>query len=388
MTLNRPAQAKKQTSDIWWDSIKFEIRSAKEALKRHLNSLKFWRNQKFEFQLENQSRTRVIYSGESTYLPAIKALLQIKPIDSEPLGSLSQNAQEPIIQVSDTPMLGALRIPLCLATIVPLNRSMEDIMATYSRSLRRSIQQLYPQYQYVRVNDIATVDRLDDHMLRPYITARHDVGAAHLSKAAVHNMALKDFGHMDVLMQGDEEVGCHLGNAYAKCGKRYWHVNRLGYPEAVFSDFKRWGDVNSINLHLALENAIQEGYDFCDYGVSMAKPGGGLIEWKRRRKGYLSVIGNPRHFYLKLPKQGSARLLWETPLFSIQGRRIHLHLGLPKGINDELFSKRYHEMGYDGLTYVYLYSAQLPSDAMLAKLEEIFAEALYKPTIVIRQVQD
>jgi hypothetical protein len=255
-------------------------------------------------------------------------------------------------------------------------------MANYSRSLRRSITAQRAEYRYETVNDITKVDAIEQEMLRPYATARHDVGAFQLDSNTVKKLALTKCGRLDLLFSGEEAVGCHLGNNYVYKGKRYWHVNRFGYPHKVFSDYKLWSEVNSINLHLALEAAIENGYDYCDYGLSLARPGCGLIEWKRRRKGFLSTYGNSNYIYLKLPDNGAAKFLWDSPLFTVENGKICLHLGIPEGIADEDVAARYHEMGYGGLYKVYLQCNKPPSEKLIEMIRDLYADQESQPMII------
>ncbi|MES2181740.1 MAG: hypothetical protein V4493_06545, partial [Pseudomonadota bacterium] len=215
-----------------------------------------------------------------------------------------------------------------------------------------------------------------------YATARHDVAAFQLDSSLVRKLALTKCGRLDLLFSGEEAVGCHLGNSYIHRGKRYWHVNRFGYPHKVFSDYKLWSEVNSINLYLALEAAIEDGYDYCDYGLSLARPGSGLIEWKRRRKGFLSTYGNYDYIYLRLPENGAAKFLWDSPLFTVENGKICLHLGIPVGKTDEDAIARYHEMGYGGLFKVYLQCIQPPSERLIEMIRDLYADQESQPMII------
>jgi hypothetical protein len=159
-------------------------------------------------------------------------------------------------------------------------------------------------------------------------------------------------------------------------------VNRFGYPAHIYSDYKRWGDVNAMNLHLALESAIANNYDYCDYGISLAKPGAGLIEWKRRRKGFLSSHGIYQYFYLTLPKNGAAEFLWHSPIFGVEGEAVTLHLGLPADKTEEEIKARYHEMGYGGLQKVYLHANQAPSAALIASIQILYADQASQPEVI------
>jgi hypothetical protein len=343
-------------------------------------SLFFWKWRRFQFPLNESNLTMVQYLGRPENKPSVMALLGINhDTCSGPVAVVPHSEK---IFTSDFPMRNALCLPFCLTTIVKLNRSVEDVMANYSRSLRRSITSQCSEYRYEAVNDIAKVDAIELEMLRPYATARHDVSAFQLDSDVVRKLALTTCGRLDLLFSGEEAVGCHLGNQYMHSGKRYWHVNRFGYPHTVFSDYKRWSDVNSINLHLALEAAIRNGYDYCDYGLSLARPGSGLIEWKRRRKGFLSTYGNYKYIYLRLPKSGAARFLWDSPLFAVEKGKVCLHLGIPEDKTDEDVAARYHEMGYGGIYKVYLHSVKPPSEKLIEMIQDLYLDQESQPMIV------
>ena len=358
-------------------SLRFEIRQKKFQLKHLFARLNYLNWQHFSFPLSETNSATIHYKGR----PENKALLMALLGADAAISNLSIPSGSKVY-VTEHPMRDAICIPFALITIVKLGRSIEDIVSTYSKSLRRSINSERPNYRYQAIDNIDKVDAIENIMLKPYATARHDIGAAQLEPGLVRKFAQQQHGRLDLLMQGDEQVGCHLGNPYTRKGKRYWHVNRLGYPSSVFTDYKRWGEVNSINLHLALEAAIENGYDYCDYGVSLAKPGHGLIEWKRRRRGFLATHDNFDYFYMKLPKTGGAQFLWDSPVFGVEGGKPTLHLGIPKGKTEEEMLARYHEMGYGGLYKVYLDCVIPPSAQFLESMRALYADQDPQPLII------
>jgi hypothetical protein len=362
-------------------SIRFEIRQKRAQLAHFFASLRFWQWQHAKFPLSESNPTTIHYKGRLQNKPVLMALLGVDATTTTQINEHT-NSSANEVYVTEHPMRDAICIPFALITIVKLGRSIEDIVASYSKSLRRSINSERPNYRYHAIDEIDKVDAIESSMLRPYASARHDIGAAQLQSGLVRRFAQKAHGRLDVLLQGDEEVGCHLGNPYTRKGKRYWHVNRLGYPQTVFSDYKRWGEVNSMNLHLALEAAIANGYDYCDYGVSLAKPGHGLIEWKRRRRGFLATHDNFKYFYLKLPKTGGAQFLWESPVFGVEGGKPTLHLGVPEGKTDEELLARYHEMGYAGLYKVYLDCVKPPSAQFIESIRTLYADQETQPLVI------
>ncbi len=358
-------------------SLRFQIRQTPPQLKHFFSSLNWLKWQHYSFLLNETNLTTVHYNGCPENRPVLMALLGADSAISCPA---IPNDDE--VYVTDHAMRHAICIPFCLITIVKLGRPIEDIVATYSNRLIRYIKSQRANYRYQVIDSFEKIDAIENNMLKPYASARHGAGAAQLGPGVVQKIAQKAYGRLDLLLQGDEEVGCHLGNSYTRKGKRYWHVNRLAYPSNVFLDTKRWGEVNSINLHLALESAIENGYDYCDYGGSLARPGDGLIDWKRRRRGFLATHGNFEYFYMKLPKTGGAKFLWDSPVFGVERGKPTLHLGIPEGKTEEEMLARYHEMGYGGLYKVYLDCVTPPSAQFVESIRALYADQDPQPLII------
>lgn len=365
----------------YWRSIKTTIRNKKEQFEHFLETSKFWQHKTHRFLLSESNPIVVRFTGRDISVNPIKSLLGVS-LEAAELPKMTAQPDSKEVVISEFPSLGTLAIPLCLSTIVKLDRPIEEIMAGYSRSLRRSINKLLPKFKYETVNNESQIMQLERTMLRPYAEAKHNVGAAQLDIQELKRLALSEYGGLDILYEDAEQVGCHFGNSYVKANKNYWHVNRFGYTEAIYSDFPRWGEVNSINLHLALLKAISDGYDYCDYGVSLARPGSGLIEWKRRRKGFLSPAGQ-QFFYLKPPITGAADFFWGAPLFSVKNKNIALHLGIPQAKTEEEIAEKYHEMGYEGLQKVCLYCQTQPTEITIATINSLFEGQTQKPLIEI-----
>jgi hypothetical protein len=357
-------------------SLKFEIKYKFNATVSLIKSFYFWNWRKISFFTNDTEETAVLFFGNARNKWPLMALLGLTPNDNNFVCSEFKNRA----LITDFPLPNALCVPATLATIVPLNRSIDDILATYSRSLRRSIVGQRADYHYETVNDLDKIVATEAELLKPYANARHE-NAHHLGLETIINLAAGEYGRLDLLYSGEEIVGCHLGNSYERRGKKYWHVNRFGYPASVFSDYKRWGEVNSMNLHLALEAAIQEGYDYCDYGTSLARPGAGLIEWKRRRKGVLAEDYGI-YFYVKLPRKSAAQFFWDSPLFAIEDHKITLHLGVPQGKTDEEVMGRYNEMGYGGLYKVYLHSNSTLNKALVSSVHDLYVDQITLPEII------
>lgn len=363
-------------------SLRFELKQHIYRTKHFCAALCFWQWQRSKFPFNANNTITINYLGRPQNKRILMSLLGVDAANiNQPNTSLA-NTKANEVSVTQYPMRDAICIPFSLVTIVALRRPIETIVASYSKSLRRSINAERPNYRHKAINDIAKIDEIERDMLKAYATARHDNGAAQLEPGLVAKLAQPRYGRLDLLLHNDEPVGCHLGNFYTRKGKCYWHVNRLGYPQHIFSDYKHWGEVNSMNLHLALESAIENGYDYCDYGVSLAKPGHGLIEWKRRRKGFLATHDNFKFFYMKLPKSGGAQFLWHIPVFGVESGKPTLHLGIPADKTDAELLERYHEMGYAGLYKVYLDCVTAPSAHFIESIRALYADQQTQPLVI------
>jgi hypothetical protein len=250
------------------------------------------------------------------------------------LASVSSGEALSTVLAGDLPTPRALCVPRYVHAVAPLGRSIDEITAGYSDKLRRVIRQQLARCRVQQAVDDAEIDRTEREMLRPYAMARHGHIAAQMAPEEVRRMA-HQHGRIDIVYSGDERVSCHLGFALTRGGKRYWNALRFGFTEAVFSNSKRLHEVNSINIHLAIEWAPEKGFDFYDLGYCAARPDDGLLKWKRRRGGHVDISFTYSYFYVRLSKAGSSRLLWNSPLFARERDSLTLHLGLPDASSDE-----------------------------------------------------
>jgi hypothetical protein len=273
-------------------------------------------------------------------------------------------------------------VPHYLRAIVPLGRPIEEILAKYDYKLRRSLLKQRPHYRLLQTRNDDEIDQADREMLQPFAKARHGSSANLMSSETVRRTAL-EYGRLDLVLMENEVVACMLGNESIRKGKRYWLADRCGYPETIFSDPKLLGETNSINLHLAIERAIENGYDYCDFALCFARPDDGLLQYKRRRGAELDTIGLRSHgyFYLRLPREGAAQFLWDSPLFTVEHNNLTLHIGLPDGPSDEEFVKRYRQMGFGGLSKIYLHSTKTPGECLLATLYSFYDHQTPAPIV-------
>lgn len=355
-------------------SLRYEIRSALTWSRDILGRACFWRWEVSRFRLQNDSDYEVLYVGRKTRRDMAKLLIGGKPLASAEEGGegAATEASSHVVVVSEMPSAGALSVPHYLSAVVPLGRPLEEITAQYDGELRRNLRKCRPLYRMQQALTDEQIDRANREMLQPYAQARHGAFTKQFDTNDLFRIA-KTVGRLDLILKGDVVVACHFGCVITRAGKRYWSTLRFGYPEAVFSDAKRLREVNSITTFLALEWAIENGFDYYDIGHCLARPDDGLLKWKRRRGGDIDTLGNHAYMFVRLPRTGRAQFLWDSPLFAVEGRKLTLHLGLPDGPSDEEIVERYREMVFGGLFKIYLYCTANPRERLLESLRERYA---------------
>ncbi len=359
-------------------SMRYEIRQSIASLREQLSRTLLWNWEVTRLTQSEDNRHNIIYIGRKKRRDLAIALLNANR-DISPAEEYESDRR---VIVSEMPFPGTLCVPGHLSSVVPLGRPVEEITSNFHSQLRRDLKKNRACYRLQQVLDSAKIERVDSELLRPYAIARHGFGAAQVGIEDVKNLAQK-FGRLDLLLLGDEVVGCQLGCIITRAGKRYWNIIRCGYPESVYSDPKRLRDTNSMNIYLGLEWAINNGFDYYDMGTSLGRPGDGVLEWKRRRGGELDTMGNSGYIYVRLPRAGKAQFLWHAPLFAIEHHKMTLHLGLPNEINDDEVTSRYREMGFGGLFKVYLHCAKPPSEQLIETLRGFYAHQKSPPAMEI-----
>lgn len=359
-------------------SMRFELRKAVAWLRDILGRTFFWRWEIVRFRLREDSLHDILYVGRKTQREFVKVLLGAK---SQAVGSqLKLDTSDRTVWVSEMPTAGALYVPQYLSAVVPLSKSIDEITARYNTELRRNLRKNRLRYRMKQALNDDEIESADREMLRPYAKARHGMAASQIEAHEVQRVA-KVAGRLDLVLLEDEIVACHLGCVVTRAGKRYWSTVRFGYPDAVFSDTKKLREVNSITTFMALEWAIENGFDYYDIGTCLARPDDGLLEWKRRRGGDVDTLGNYGYLFVRLPKVGAAQFLWETPLFAVEGKQLTLHLGLPDGPTDEEVANRYREMGFGGLFKIYVHCARAPGEMLLGTLRSRYAHLKSPPVL-------
>jgi hypothetical protein len=359
-------------------SMRFELRKAVAWLRDILGRACFWRWEIVRFRLREDSLHDILYVGRKTQREFVKVLLGAK---SQAVNSqLKLDTSDRTVWVSEMPSVGALYVPQYLSAVVPLSKSIDEITAKYNTELRRNLRKNRMRYRMKQALNDDEIESADREMLRPYAKARHGTAASQIEAHEVQRVA-KVAGRLDLVLLEDEIVACHLGCVVTRAGKRYWSTVRFGYPDAVFSDTKKLREVNSITTFMALEWAIENGFDYYDIGTCLARPDDGLLEWKRRRGGDVDTLGNYGYLFVRLPKVGAAQFLWETPLFAVEGKQLTLHLGLPDGPSDEEVANRYREMGFGGLFKIYLHCSRTPGETLLGTLRSRYAHLKSPPVL-------
>ncbi|WDY60193.1 hypothetical protein [Pseudomonas sp. PSKL.D1] len=368
------AQLKAAARKLISPSMRYEIRNVSSMVRDALGRACLWRWEIARFKLEHASPFEILYIGRKQQREMAKLLIGGKQQRDAGPGEASAAgaAENHVVVVSEVPTAGALSVPHYLSAVVPLGRSLDDITGRYDSELRRSIRKNRPLYQIRQTVADDEIAMADQDLLRPYASARQGIHAAQFATEEVFRLA-KGVGRLDLITLDGEVVACHLGCEITRGGKRYWSTLRFGYCEAVFSDAKRLREVNSITTFMALEWALENGYDYYDIGLCLARPDDGLLKWKRRRGGDIDSLGNHAYLFIRLPKNGTARFLWDTPLFAMEGNKLTLHLGVPDGASDEELASRYHEMVFGGLHKIYLYGARSAGDAFIETLRTRYA---------------
>ena len=296
---------------------------------------------------------------------------------------LSNGLLKQRVIISEMPFPSSLCVPKVLSPIVTLDKPIEEIMAGFDKELRRKLKKNRSLYSMKQVFSDAEIEYANSELIKPYAIARYGSLAFHYPLETVRRIA--KIGRLDFIYKEEELVACTLSHEYVLAGKRYWLLDLFGYPEAVFSDSKRLGEINSINNHMALECAIENGYDFVDIGFAFARPFDGLLIWKKRRGAALKAINieSFSYFHVYVPKAVSVNFFWDKPLFSIEHSKLTLHLGFPERISDEEFLTHYREMRFDGLFKVYIHCSKAPSENLLTRFGKFYKKESSAPILEI-----
>jgi hypothetical protein len=362
-------------------SMRFKIRDEIAWTREQLRRACIWKWKFARFPLREDSRFEILFVGRKTRLEDAKLVLGAEQEVSA--GQKVEQSRQKVF-VSEFPVPGALFVPVHLGSVIPLGKSIEEIIEKYEKNVRTTIRKHREQYCLQRALTDAEIERADREMLRPYAKARYGSLAVQVAPQLVLKY-VRDFGRLDYVMFGNEAVGCTLAYENTRAGKRYWISDRWGCPETVYSDPKRMSEINTVCTFLELERAIKDGFDYFDLGASYARPNEGTLQWKKRRGCELDTKAFHRYIYVQLPRAGSAQFLWDAPLFSVERHKLALHLGIPDGPSDEEVACHYREMGFRGLSNVYLHCARQPGERILNNLHGLYANQKRPPVMDIVQ---
>ncbi len=358
--------------------MRFELRRVAQEVGLQLDRAQLWNWEHVRLVPDGAARFAVEYFGRRERCWEVCDVLGLRE-EPHPARGHGRGAYK--VLASEVPLPGALHVPFHVDAVVRLRRPVEEILAGYRGDLARIVKKYGRRFHTRRVVDDQEIERIQHEMLEPFGTAHHGAHTVNLSLEDVRRIA-KDTGRLDLAYLDGEEIGCHLGCTAVYKGKRYWNGVRVGYPETIYSDSRRFRIDNQLNVHLALQWALENDFDFYNMGMTPACPDGGLLEFKRRRGATLTADFVDAFFWLRLPARERARFLWKAPLFSVERGRLILHLGLPAGPTDAEVLARYHEMGFDGLSQVQLYCAQTPGAGLLDALADHYVRYDRPPRLV------
>jgi hypothetical protein len=360
-------------------SIRITLSERYNRIKALLGILAVWRIVVCRVNWTRGSTTGFWFIGRKTQLQLANVIFNQSPLISD---QANENAGSGRAIISELPFPGSYCIPHYLSTILTLSNSIESQIKAIDKNKYRLYKNERPAFSTRLVSDIQDIKRLQKTMLEPYALERYGSAVAQLTDEEVIKMATQT-GAFHLVCEGDAEVACHIGSRYEYDGKLHWLSVRAGYPEHIYADSKAYGRINAIDVFLEIEWAISQGYDCFDLSISLANPENGVLQWKRKLRGRLSLKENHEYFYIKPPRGSEPEFFWETPLISVKRGQLILHLGWPASQDEDAFLSRYKQMGFDGLATVNLYTPMQPSDVMLERLLHLYRYANTKPTINI-----
>jgi hypothetical protein len=367
-------------------STRFELRALAAYVKDLLGWACFWKWKYARLAHPDNIAHDILYLGRKDKREQALALLGIDgAVDADQVSKCRSSRR---VFLGEIPSVGALWIPKYLSMVLPLENPLDEITASCSRSLRRLIEQQHAKYTTRKVLDMAEVEHIYQNMLEPFTTARHHDRASLVELDTVRTLVQDERGRLEVTYFGEEAVACELTCKFARARKRYCGSIRCGFPEQVYSDSKRLQEASAMSTYFSLKWAIENGAEYYDIGISLARPEGGVIQWKRKWNATLDSMGNHGYFFISLPKSGAAKFLWDAPLFAVEhfNSMITLHLGIPDGISDAEVAARYCKMGFGGLSKVYLYCERPLDETILDKFRTLYSSQKSPPVLQTKLV--
>ena len=361
-------------------SLRYELRENITYLKELRSRLSLWNWEFKKFPPLSDKSNSILYLGRRSQRNMALLLLGIES-NPEEINSNEYDSKNKAV-ICEMPIPGGICVPNYLSTVLPLDRPIEELILRMNKDKLRLYRKNRESYQFRQLLEDEEIEYIDQTMLRPYAENRYGEGAAQLDLSLIKKLA-RDIGAFILVYINNEEVASYIGSEFSRNGKRYWRGVRSGYPEKVFSDSKLFGQTNSMNTFLEIEWISQKGFDFYDIGISLARPNDGVIQWKRAYRGHLDTMENYTYFYICPPKINTCQFFWETPLFGLEHKKPVLHLGKPISKSDDEFINSFRQMGFGGLSTVYLHCEQTPSDNVQASLKNIYDHLDCPPEIKV-----
>jgi hypothetical protein len=175
------------------------------------------------------------------------------------------------------------------------------------------------------------------------------------------------------LKLGDDTVGAGVGIPYRRGGKRLWANLRFGYIPEVFTSSKRLSEANIISYYLHMKRSFDRGFSGYDMGLAPARPANGLLQFKRRRDGAVTVPRGAALVSVLLPKSLRARSLAAAPLFSVDRRGVSLNLGVTAGDADQDLCQRFKDFRFRGVEAIRLFSERRIPASVLGELRALLS---------------
>jgi len=333
-------------------------------------------------KLDLDNKTNIVYIGRKKQRDLAMQLLGINKTDNKVNALAALNSDSVIVSEFSFP--NSMCVPIVLSTIVGLDqtKSFESSIEKINKNRSRFYRKNRHSYRLKQVYEDSDIDFVNEKMFRPYAAARHGDSVSHLSRNEIAKMA-RYTGALNLLYFNDEIVGCHIGKEIVRNGKRYWRSIRAGYPEHVYSESIRFGEINNMNNFLEMEWTFNQGFDFFDLSISLARPLSSVLQWKRSYRGLLSFIGNYSYFHISPPKHQESTFFWHSPLFSKENGALSLHIGIPSTVSNDEAIEYITAMKFGGLANVYLHCQKTPDIKVMDHLMSLYQQFESKPNVKI-----
>lgn len=360
--------------------MRYELREKVTYLKELRSRLSLWHWELKRLPPQSDKSNSILYIGRRSQREMALLLLGI---DSDPdQVNINEYDSDNRALICEMPIPGAICVPNYLSTVLPLDRPIEDLILRMNKDKLRFFRRNREAYHCRQLLEDEEIEHIDQTMLRPYATNRYGEGAAQLEMPLIKKLA-RDIGAFFLVYFNNEEISSYIGSDFSRNGKRYWRGVRSGYPEKVFTDSKIFGQTNNMTTFLEIEWVSQKGFDYYDIGISLARPNDGVIQWKRAYRGHLDTMENYTYFYVCPPKTNTCQFFWETPLFGLEHKKPVLHLGMPISKSDDESINSFRQMGFGGLSTVYLHCEHPPSDDIQTALKNIYNHLDCPPEIKV-----